>query len=403
MLVIPLRLLVVPLVLLAGARLGSAQIVEVVPEGVSVRLPGGIGASGAAAAPVQSILLRSDDLARNLSFQLNRLAPALSQPLPDQLRGAVQAQVRAGAPLSQALATQNVLVQALTDAKILTAIQEHLLRAATPENSALAGRLAVLAAAAQNARSREELGRYTAQLKGVLADTLAGDDQAAERLFDGLLPRKDAAGRSDAPAVAEGAARNPGEAGKILRPLTKPTDHQQAPRAEVPGVIVSASLSDDVQRDLAPYIDGPTNVRTRGILNAYMRSGDYSAVKGEILRMVSEESQRRLPLVRLILTRRQKALLAVRERLAAADSPAVQEWRIRYKALGDSLAAGSDEFHARRLLEAHYAWVQTMVAAGRFTPYYARLSNGYVYPLIEGFPALNDSAMSAVARYPIEN
>ncbi|HAM36388.1 MAG TPA: hypothetical protein DEB40_05955 [Elusimicrobia bacterium] len=199
------RLLAASLALIAGARCIAAVVVEVTPSGISVQVPVKIGASGAAAPAIRSMILPAADFARNLSFQMDRVAigptaaasigalPA--KTLPQSLSGALQAQVLAGIPYNRAVATQNILVQALSDPKVLAAIQKQLRRTATPQNPTLgrdaAKKLASLAAAAQSDGSSAKLVRYARELNNVLAASLAGDDREFSRLFDGLLSRTD--------------------------------------------------------------------------------------------------------------------------------------------------------------------------------------------------------------------
>ena len=230
------RLLAVSFSLVGGIRLAAAAVVvDVTPSGVSVQVPAGMGAAGTAAAPAQPMILPTADFARNLSFQLDRIVPApTAAPLPTQLRGALQTQVLAGTPRGQAVATQRILVQALSDPELLASIQENLRRTATPGNPALgresAEKLAGLAAAAGGARSRQALRGYADELTGALAASLHGDDVEFDRLFDGLLSRKDAAAAVPADAPAAGEAGTVGS-GKILMPLTRPTTRPVGPLA----------------------------------------------------------------------------------------------------------------------------------------------------------------------------
>ena len=218
------RFLAAALALVAAVPHSAAQVVvEVAPAGVSVRLPAAIGASGAPEADHRPMLLPTADFARNLSFQMDRVAPAAIHPqaLSAELRGALQAQVLAGIPRGEAVATQNILVQALSNPQLLAEIQDKLRRTETPGNPSFgrdaAERLGGLAASARDERSRAELSRYTGELESVLTASLEGDDREFSRLFDGLVSRTDG---SAALAVD---ARESGASGlrKILRPLQK--------------------------------------------------------------------------------------------------------------------------------------------------------------------------------------
>jgi|GEM_PF-2427003 len=161
---------------------------------------------------------------------------------------------------------------------------------------------------------------------------------------------------------------------------------------------------DGVERALAPHLDGSNNLQTKALVRAYLKSGAYSTMSSEIARMVDVESSRRPPLVRLFKTRRQRELLAVKDRLdRVPDSPAVKESRRRDEELALALASAPDEAGASRLLDRHFAWVHSKVQSGEFTPYYARLVLSNIYSrLPPDYPRLVQAAMSAVARYPVD-
>jgi hypothetical protein len=215
-----------------GAAGAAAQVaVAVIPAGVSISV-----AAGAAVPSNRAMVLPSADFARNLSFQMDRLGSASLGTVPQaigvQLQRALQAQVSAGVPQSRAVATQNVLVAALTDPGVRAVIEESLRRTAAPENSALgreaARKLAGLAAAAaQSPRARSELHRCAGPLSRALAASLAGDSREFARLFDGLRSRADLAAPEPAVAADAGASGP-----KIRRPLLPAKAPAPAPLAD---------------------------------------------------------------------------------------------------------------------------------------------------------------------------
>jgi hypothetical protein len=199
----------------AGIGFGAAQVsVEVVARGVSVGIPAGSGASGASAS--QSMIIPRVEFSRNIGFQLDQLDPATAHPqsLAARLQVALQAQVDAGVSQKEAVATQNILVQALSDPKVLAAIQSTL--RTTPSGWDASWKLADLDAAVQSMESRAELNRYTGQLKNALAASINGDDSRFASLFDNAKPAAGAV--ASAPEVSEGA----GASRKPLVSLTKP-------------------------------------------------------------------------------------------------------------------------------------------------------------------------------------
>jgi hypothetical protein len=214
------------LALIASAPLSAAQVtVEFTPEGISVGVPGGIGASGAAMSANRPLLLVPSDFAANLTVQMNLLArPAADMPpsvgaaaSPAQLRAALQEQNR-WLPRGEVVATQHVLLQALLDPQALAAVKAQLLTT-TPSDllgKMTAEKLTVLAASVQNEKSRAELSRYARRLESALA----GDRGAFDRLFDG---RDEAAPSPVNEPVADPLGDFSGSVkGKIQRSLAKP-------------------------------------------------------------------------------------------------------------------------------------------------------------------------------------
>jgi hypothetical protein len=248
---------------LAGVRLGAAQqfSVEVVPGGISVR-PAAIGSPGGTESPM---LLASADFARNLSFQMDRIsgAPAsasigaapLSRDLPAQLKETLQAQVLEGTPRAEAVATQNVLLQALSNPALRAQLQERLRQTSMP---GAAENLAGLASATQDERSRAALGAYTAELQNVLTASLSGQSAAFDRLFDGFISRTDAS----APDAATGSASTSGglqrRPGSQLQPYTGRVSgsevHQEIPAADLTERPAAASVSARAARAFAPVV-----------------------------------------------------------------------------------------------------------------------------------------------------
>jgi hypothetical protein len=293
----------------ASVRFGAAQVVvDVAPAGVSMAVPAVIGAAGA---PSQPMVLPSLDFARNLAFQMKGIAPEpgvrISQALPAQLRGALQAQVNAGIPQNEAVATQNILVQALSDPQVRAAIQEHLRQTAAPENPALgreaAEKLAGLAAAAQSQESRAALDRYAGELKNALAASIAGDDREFAHLFDGLA-------RTDRGPVTSIMGDEPDysrlSAGKIRKPLAK-SDGNVSRSSTPQALSLLAAVRADDQRDqnaftrlVGLYIAGAALMLT-GILStglgtaaamALSMIGGYAAGVGLVALAVKADARR---------------------------------------------------------------------------------------------------------------
>lgn len=194
------------LALLLPAGLAAAEV-EFAPEAVSVQVPAAVGAG--LTSPVLSI--PADVFARDVSLQTQGLAgvaapgaqAAAAAPVAARLQTAFQAQAQelTGAARSQAVATQSVVVEALSKPAVLAQALAHLDASPAPEAAAARRNLAGLAAEARSQGAGAGLGRYAATLNDALAASLSGDDQKFAAVFDGAARAQALQTPAPAPAV----------------------------------------------------------------------------------------------------------------------------------------------------------------------------------------------------------